>query len=471
MTSNESIKQHELKRKIAMDLYHNKIVQFGQFTLRSGQLSEIYFDLRRLITNPILLSQIVDLYINTYQINPTIHSVCAVPYAAVPMATVYSQHTGCKMIMLRKEKKEYGTKKMIEGDYQTNDQIILLDDVISTGGSLIESINELEKAKLVINQIIVLIDRRTIEERTDPNITINKYPLNSIFKMEELLNILVEQMVPVPRKLLFPNKLTWNARQQLTDNLVVKNLLSIIDKKQTNLVFSADLTTTNELLSLVDLIGSEICLLKTHIDLLTDFKYDTVIPALLHLAKKHNFLILEDRKFADIGNTVQQQYHDGLYRISSWADLVTCHSITGEGLIKSLNESMKNYNDSQKKFNSQPRGLLLIAQLSNEGNLIDSTYKQRTCDLANKYPQIVAGVICQEKLLNNKYLHLTPGVNLSKDSDNLDQLYNTPQYVINQAQSDLIIVGRGIYQSSNPLQSAKEFRQQAWTAYCNRITL
>ena len=88
------------------------------------------------------------------------------------------------------------------------------------------------------------------------------------------------------------------------------------------------------------------------------------VHQLVDLSLKHKFLIFEDRKFADIGNTVKNQFNEGVYKISQWADIVNAHSISGDGCVKGLKESS----------NIENRGCLLIAQLSCKGNLIDDNY-------------------------------------------------------------------------------------------------
>ena len=123
--------------------------------------------------------------------------------------------------------------------------------------------------------------------------------------------------------------MTFGARANLAKSDVAKALFKIMELKQTNLCLAADLTKADEILNLVEKTGPYICLLKTHVDIIEDFS-DGFVNSLKSLAEKYNFLIMEDRKFADIGNTVGLQYSKGIFKISEWADLVTVHSLPGE---------------------------------------------------------------------------------------------------------------------------------------------
>ena len=124
----------------------------------------------------------------------------------------------------------------------------------------------------------------------------------------------------------------YKKRVELTSNPTAKRLLELMDEKQTNLAIAADLTDWNEVIGLIEKVGSKICLLKTHIDIIANLPGDFA-KTLDELKQKHNFLIFEDRKFADIGNTVKYQYSQGLYKIVDWADIVNCHALPPPRLI------------------------------------------------------------------------------------------------------------------------------------------
>ncbi len=254
------------------------------------------------------------------------------------------------------------------------------------------------------------------------------------------------------------SKLPFGKRAEFAQHQLTKELFLLMERKKTNLVHNPDVTTKKEFLKLVDAVGPHICMLKTHIDIINDFDDDLVIQ-LLTLAKKHDFLIFEDRKFADIGSVVQKQYRDGMYHIADWADVTNAHVVAGPGIIDALKEV-----GLPKK-----RGLLLIAQMSSKDNLVNS-YAQKTIEMAEDNKDFVIGFICQEKLSDDPgVVHITPGVKLVAGADQLNQQYRTPYNAIVDQGNDIVIVGRGIYQADDPAAVAEKYKHAAWQAYASTL--
>lgn len=218
--------------------------------------------------------------------------------------------------------------------------------------------------------------------------------------------------------------------------------LSALKIKKGPLCLSADVTRGGELLQLADELGPYISILKTHIDILEDFTID-LIDRLLKLKEKHDFLLFEDRKFADIGSTVQKQYAKGIYKIASWADIVNVHPLPGPGVIEALIAENKRVK------------CLIVAQMSSKNNLIDGEYTKKSIEMAEAYRENVLGFISQKPLAQG-FFTLTPGVHLDKKGDKLGQSYRTPQEALNEG-SDFIIVGRAITESKNKIEEAKRY--------------
>lgn len=233
-----------------------------------------------------------------------------------------------------------------------------------------------------------------------------------------------------------------------------------MDEKKTNLCIAADVTSSRDLFDIAEGLGREICLLKTHIDILEDFTPE-VSRRLIEIAKKHNFLIFEDRKFADIGHTVARQYRDGIYHISDWSDITNAHIIPGPGIIEGL------------KGVGLPkgRGLLLLAQMSSKQTLAVGEYTSQAVKWALEHADFVIGFICTQKLTDEPaFIHMTPGVKLTGGSDSLGQQYLTVKTVIEELGSDIIIVGRGIYEADDPQRAAQLYREAGWESYLNRLS-
>lgn len=254
-------------------------------------------------------------------------------------------------------------------------------------------------------------------------------------------------------------QMSYAERAQHCKNPTARRLFQLMDEKESNLSINPDLTSSEAVLEIADRVGPHICILKTHVDILKDFSTQFVAE-LRRLANLHGFLIFEDRKFADIGSIVKAQYSEGIYRIVDWADLTNAHAIPGPGIIEGLQEAGKPLG----------RGLFLLAQMSSAGSLAQGNYTRKVVEMAESYPDFAIGFICQQKLSDlPSMVHFTPGCHLGAKGDPLGQQFHTPDQLIRINGSDIVTVGRGVYQSKDPASTAIEYRKAAWQAYLDRI--
>ena len=459
--------------KLILDLFEIGALKFGNFTLKSGIESPVYFDLRVIVSYPKIMMQVADEMWKS-ALGLEFAQICGVPYTALPIATCMSTKYDVPMMIKRKEAKSYGTKKLIEGRFEKDTVCLVIEDVVTTGSSVLETVRDLASVEVVVHDAIVLLDRC---QGGRDSLAAKGIKLHSVFTLKEVLNILehtgkldkamVEKVntfiqenshvVPVVQTI--KKALTFQERATMATNLVAKKIFTIMHEKQSNLCISADLTSTAAILELVQKVGSFICMVKLHIDIIEDFNMDFV-SALQLIAEQQNFLIFEDRKFADIGNTVKHQYSSGVYRISDWAHVVNAHSVPGEGVVKGLKEV------------GMPKGraCLMIAQMSSAGNLATGAYTEATVKMAESNSDFVIGFICTSQVSENPaFIHLTPGVKLQTGSDCLGQQYLTPEEVIGNRGSDVIIVGRGIHAAEDPREAAKIYQEAGFDAYKARL--
>lgn len=240
-----------------------------------------------------------------------------------------------------------------------------------------------------------------------------------------------------------------------------ERLLTIVEKKQSTLCVAADFENCADVLRIAEQVGPHICMLKTHADILVDFSPEFV-TSLQDLARRHDFLIFEDRKFADIGKTVQHQYSAGTLKISSWADVVTVNVLPGPGVIQGLKAAL-----SEEEQRS--RGCLVIAEMSSANNLATADYTKHAVEIGEAAGDFLLGFICQHRVSQKPgVLHFTPGVKLQAGGDNLGQCYLTPEEIVGRRGCDIIIVGRGICQSVSPASTAQTYQKVAYDLYQKR---
>jgi len=170
-------------------------IRFGEFTLASGKKSPIYVDLRLLASHPPALRQVASAYADLLRAEVgagepgTRTRLAAIPYAALPIGTAVALELDLPLIYPRKEAKDYGTSRQIEGEYQAGDRAVVLDDLITTGSSKLAAIEPLEQAGLEVRDVVVLIDR---EQGGGAELAEAGYRLHAVLRLSEMLDLLTE---------------------------------------------------------------------------------------------------------------------------------------------------------------------------------------------------------------------------------------------------------------------------------------
>jgi uridine monophosphate synthetase len=145
--------------QFALSLFEIGAVRLGQFQLHSGRTSPIYLDLRMLVSHPEILRMATAVY-TTLLADLEYDLLAAAPMAGLPLGTALCLALDQPLIYPRKTAKSYGTGKGIEGSYQIGETAVIIDDLITSGDSILQAIAALKAGGLQINDAVVLIDRQ-----------------------------------------------------------------------------------------------------------------------------------------------------------------------------------------------------------------------------------------------------------------------------------------------------------------------
>lgn len=177
------------KRELLMiNMYKIKAIKFGNFKMKSGLMTPVYIDLRVLVSSPKVLKEIALEYVSILK-KLSFKRMVGLPYTALPIVANIAAINNKPWIYMRKEVKEYGTKKAIEGAYNVGEKVVMIDDMITNGLSKVESLKPLEENGLKIKDIVVLVDR---EQGGKDNLEKKGYTFHCVFTLGQWLKVLVD---------------------------------------------------------------------------------------------------------------------------------------------------------------------------------------------------------------------------------------------------------------------------------------
>ncbi|MDG5775644.1 orotate phosphoribosyltransferase [Haloarculaceae archaeon H-GB11] len=160
-------------------------VKFGEFELSHGGTSEYYVDKYVFETNPTCLELIAEAFAERLREGGYEGTKLAgVALGAVPLVAVTSVETGTPYVIARKQQKEYGTANLIEGDLEAGEEVVVLEDIATTGQSAVDAVEALRDAGAVVDRVLVVVDR---EEGAAENLAEVDVELDALLTAEELL--------------------------------------------------------------------------------------------------------------------------------------------------------------------------------------------------------------------------------------------------------------------------------------------
>lgn len=149
--------QSDPMAELIVDLFDIGCLLFGEFVQASGAVFSYYIDLRQIISDPNLFHRVLHAYAGQLE-GLVFDRIAGIPYGSLPTATGLSLQLRKPLIYPRKEVKAHGARRLIEGDFEPGDRVVVVDDILITGGSVLEGIAKLESSGLQVRDVVVFID-------------------------------------------------------------------------------------------------------------------------------------------------------------------------------------------------------------------------------------------------------------------------------------------------------------------------
>ncbi|HEY9741844.1 MAG TPA: bifunctional orotidine-5'-phosphate decarboxylase/orotate phosphoribosyltransferase [Coleofasciculaceae cyanobacterium] len=171
---------------LILQLYDIGCILFGSFVQASGATFPYYIDLRKIISNPQLFHQMISAYADILQ-DLNFDRIAGIPYGSLPTATGLALRLNYPMIFPRKEVKAHGTRRVIEGNFQPGETVVVVDDSLISGKSVMEGAEKLKSGGLNVQDIVVFMDH---EQGVKDRLRENGYRAHSVLTISEITETL-----------------------------------------------------------------------------------------------------------------------------------------------------------------------------------------------------------------------------------------------------------------------------------------
>jgi uridine monophosphate synthetase len=173
--------------QLALTLYDIGAVSLGEFKLHSGKISPIYIDLRLLASYPYALRQAAAAY-RTVLEKLQFDIITTAPLAGLPIGTAVSLDMDIPLVYPRKTAKAYGSGKLVEGKWEEGQTAVVIDDVTTSGDSILQTITAVQSVGLRVTDAVLLIDR---QQSGADNIRAAGYNFHAVITLTEIMDELV----------------------------------------------------------------------------------------------------------------------------------------------------------------------------------------------------------------------------------------------------------------------------------------
>jgi len=180
----------EFVKEFATFLYKNGIIKFGDFTLTSGKSSSYYIDLRLVPSYPHqfrkMIKNLQNLIVEKTGLDD-FDCLASVPTGGLVVTSALAIEIVKPLIYVRSKPKEHGTAKSIEGKISAGMKVVMVDDVVTTGTSVLNGINQLKEAGLLVSDLYVIINRLEGADKALSDIGVHTHQLTDILEITDIL--------------------------------------------------------------------------------------------------------------------------------------------------------------------------------------------------------------------------------------------------------------------------------------------